>query len=61
MPRLRDLKDALLGKTRRIEELENTLRYCLLSVESARLSDWSTEQEALEIIEEKCKKALDKA
>ena len=59
--RLRDLKDALKGKTRRVEELEEVLRQCLLACEAtcSTLYCAPDDKQALEIIEEKCRAAID--
>ena len=63
--RMRDLKDALLGKTRRVEELEDALRHILLAGVSAQEyavdmnEQCGVEGEAVEIIIEKAKQALD--
>lgn len=57
------VKDALRGKDRRIEDLTEALEHCLLAVESIDehdARDVAALWEALEIIQEKCKQALDK-
>ena len=58
--KLRDLKDALKGKERRVQALEEALRGILLACESADMghSVGSVHAEALEIIEEKAREAL---
>ena len=60
MARLRDLKDALKGKERRVNRLEEAMRGILLACESADMghSVGSVHAEALEIIKERAKEVL---
>jgi len=55
--RLRDLKDALKGKARRVEELEEVVRFCFYEAYTA--VDDDDRIDSFEDIEKKCKAALD--
>lgn len=59
--KFKHVRDALRGKDRRIEELEEALRFVHLACEAV---DWELEdynEEVLRNIQEKCETALDKA
>ena len=51
--RLRDLKDALKGKQRRVDDLEEALRFVLLACTAP------TAELALENIQDKCENMLE--
>lgn len=62
--KFKHVRDTLRGKDRRIEELEDALRFILLACETADAlaHHWSCSSSAaaVENIQEKCEKALDK-